>query len=79
MLYCLTRFSLNYLYVNGYSFPFSIKIPVRQSLGIDGGVLEIVFRVIATHLINKAGFTRKTVQTNRAAANRDRWLQASGE
>ena len=28
-----------------------------------GRVLGIVYRVISTHLINKAGFTRKTAQT----------------
>jgi len=29
-----------------------------------GRVLGIVYRVIATHLVNKAGFTRKTARTS---------------
>ena len=32
-----------------------------------GKVLGIVYRAIATHLINKAGFTRKTAQTGAVA------------
>ncbi len=34
-----------------------------EQLAVMGKVLGIVYRVIATHLIRKAGYTRTTAQT----------------
>jgi len=36
---------------------------VRHPPEVMGGVLGIVYRCIATHLIKKAGFSRRTAQT----------------
>ena len=45
------------------SFPHPLRFLFASRPGIMGQVLGIVYRVIATHLINKAGFTRKTART----------------
>jgi hypothetical protein len=45
------------------SFPFPLRFLFASRPAIMGQVLGIVYRVIATHLIKKAGQTRKTAQT----------------
>jgi len=45
------------------SFPFQLRFLFASRPAIMGKVLSIVYRVIATHLIKKAGFTKKTAQT----------------
>jgi hypothetical protein len=48
----------------GVELSVSVAFPVRQPPGDQAGrVLGIVYRTIATHLIKKAGFTKKTAQT----------------
>jgi hypothetical protein len=42
------------------SFPFQLGFLFASRPELMGSVLGIVYRAIATHLINKAGFTRKT-------------------
>ena len=41
------------------SFPYPLRFLFASRPAIMGRVLGIVYRVIATHLIKKAGFTRK--------------------
>ncbi len=43
--------------------PYPLRFLFASRPAIMGGVLGIVYRCIATHLIKKAGFTRKTAQT----------------
>jgi hypothetical protein len=45
------------------SFPYPLRFLFASRPEIMGRVLGIVYRVIATHLVNKAGFTRKTART----------------
>ncbi len=45
------------------SFPFQLRFLFASRPELMGRVLAIVYRAIATHLINKAGFTRKTART----------------
>ena len=45
------------------SFPYLLRYLFASRPEIMGHVLGIVYRVIATHLIKKAGFTKKTAQT----------------
>jgi len=45
------------------SIPFPLRFLFASRPAIMGEVLGIVYRCIATHLIQKAGFTRKTAQT----------------
>jgi ribosomal protein S27E len=45
------------------SFPFQLRFLFASRPELMGWVLRIVYRSIATHLIKKAGFTRKTAQT----------------
>jgi hypothetical protein len=44
------------------SFPYPLRFLFASRPAIMGRVLGIVYRVIATHLIKKAGFSRKTAQ-----------------
>lgn len=45
------------------SVPFSLRFLFASRPEVMGGVLGIVYRCIATHLIKKAGFSRRTAQT----------------
>lgn len=45
------------------SFPFQLCFLFASRPAIMGEVLGIVYRVIATHLIKKAGLTHKTAHT----------------
>ena len=45
------------------SVPFQLRFLFASRPEVMGQVLGIVYRCIATHLIRKAGFTRKTAQT----------------
>ena len=45
------------------SFPYPLRFLFASRPAIMGRVLGIVYRVIATHLVNKAQFTRKTART----------------
>jgi hypothetical protein len=45
------------------SFPYPFRFLFASRPAIMGRVLGIVYRAIATHLIHKAGFTRKTAHT----------------
>jgi ribosomal protein S27E len=45
------------------SVPYPLRFVFASRPEVMGRVLGIVYRCIATHLINKAGFSRKTVQT----------------
>ena len=45
------------------SFPYPLRFLFASRPGIMGQVLGIVYRLIASHLIKKAGFTRKTART----------------
>ena len=45
------------------SFPYPLRFVFASRPAIMGRVLGIVYRVIATHLVNKAQFTRKTART----------------
>jgi hypothetical protein len=45
------------------SFPYPLRLLFASRPAIMGKVLGIVYRVIATHLIKKAGFSRKTART----------------
>jgi len=46
------------------SFPYTLRFLFASRLAGTGQVLGIVYRAIATHLIHKAGYTRKTVHTS---------------
>jgi ribosomal protein S27E len=45
------------------SFPYPLRFLFASRPVIMGRVLGIVYRAIATHLIKKAGFTKKTART----------------
>lgn len=45
------------------SFPFQLRFLFASRPEIKGRVLGIVYRVIATHLVRKAGYTRNTART----------------
>ena len=45
------------------SFPYPLRFLFASQPAIMTGVLGIVYRAIATHLIHKAGYTRKTAHT----------------
>ena len=45
------------------SFPFQLRFLFASRPQIMGKVLGIVYRVLATHLIRKAGYTHKTANT----------------
>ena len=45
------------------SFPYPLRFLFASQPAIMTGVLGIVYRAIATHLVHKAGFTRKTADT----------------
>ncbi len=45
------------------SFPFPLRFLFASRPAIKGRVLGIVYRVIATHLVKKAGLTKTTAQT----------------
>jgi hypothetical protein len=45
------------------SFPFPLRFLFASRPEIMGKVLGIVYRVLATHLIHKAGFTHATAKT----------------
>jgi ribosomal protein S27E len=45
------------------SFPFQLRFLFAHRAELMDRVLGIVYRAISAHLINKAGFTRKTAQT----------------
>jgi len=45
------------------SVPYPLRFLFASRPAIMGGVLRIVYRCIATHLIRKAGFSRRTAQT----------------
>ena len=45
------------------SFPFPLRFLLASYPELMGKVLGIVQRVLSTHLIRKAGFTRATAQT----------------
>jgi hypothetical protein len=45
------------------SFPFQLRFLFASRPELMGRALGIVYRAIATHLINKARFSRKTAQT----------------
>jgi hypothetical protein len=46
-----------------FSVPYPLRLLFASQPDIMGKVLGIVYRTIATHLIKKAGFTKKTVYT----------------
>ena len=45
------------------SFPFQLRFLFASRPELMGSVLGIVYRAIASHLIKKAGLTRKTAKT----------------
>jgi ribosomal protein S27E len=45
------------------SFPFQLRFLLASRPQLMGRVLGIVYRTLSSHLIQKAGFTRKTAQT----------------
>lgn len=45
------------------SFPFQLRFMFASRPEIMGRVLGIVYRVVATHLVKKAGYTKKSAQT----------------
>jgi hypothetical protein len=47
----------------GASFPFQLRFLFASRPQLMGRVLGIVYRAISAHLIQKAGFTRKSAQT----------------
>jgi hypothetical protein len=44
------------------SFPYPLRFLFASQPAIMTGVLGIVYRAIATHLIHKAGYTQKTAR-----------------
>jgi len=44
------------------SVPYPLRFLFASRAEVMGGALGIVYRCIATHLIKKAGFSRKTAQ-----------------
>ena len=45
------------------SVPYPLRFLLASRPDVTGKVLSIVYRCLATHLIKKAGFTRKAAQT----------------
>ena len=45
------------------SFPYPLRFLFARRPNVMGEALGIVYRGIATHLIKKAGFSRKTART----------------
>ena len=45
------------------SFPYPLRFLLASRPAVMGRVLGIVYRAMATHLIKKAGFTRRTAHT----------------
>jgi hypothetical protein len=45
------------------SFPFQLRFLFASRPVITSQVLGIVYRVIATHLVKKAGYSKKTART----------------
>ena len=45
------------------SFPFQLRLLFASRPEITGRVLGMVYRVVATHLVKKAGYTKKSAQT----------------
>jgi len=45
------------------SFPYPLRFLFASRSGVMGQVLGIVYRLIATHLIKKAGFSCKRAHT----------------
>ncbi len=45
------------------SFPFQLRILFASYPSIMGKVLDIVYRTLATHITNKAGYNKQTAQT----------------
>ena len=45
------------------SFPYPLRFLFASQSAIMRGVLGVVYRAIATHLIHKAGYTQKTAHT----------------
>jgi len=45
------------------SFPFQLRFLFAAQPAIMGRVLGIVYRVVASHLVKKAGYTKKSAQT----------------
>jgi|TARA_B110001454_G_scaffold150509_2_gene139844 hypothetical protein len=43
--------------------PIPVAFSVGKSSAITGQVLGIVYRVISTHLVKKAGYSKKTART----------------
>ena len=68
------------------SFPYPLRFLFASRPAIMGQVLGIVYRVIAGHLIKKAGFTRRTARTGAvtlmmcldARMPRGAWMRESG-
>ncbi len=45
------------------SFPYELRFLLAQQPAMMGKVLEIVYRTVATHLVKKAGFNKRTAHT----------------
>jgi hypothetical protein len=45
------------------SLPFQLRFLLASRPAITGQVLGIVYRVISTHLVKKAGYSKKTART----------------
>ena len=45
------------------SFPFQLRFLLASRPAITDQVLGIVYRVISTHLVKKAGYSKKTART----------------
>lgn len=52
------------------SFPYPLRFLFASRPNVMGRVLGIVYRCIATHLIKKAGFSRKTAQAGAVTPTR---------
>jgi len=55
------------------SFPFQLRYLFANRPAVMGQVLGIVYRVIATHLIKKAGFTKQNAPDRRCDADSTVW------
>ena len=49
--------------VLSFPYPYPLRFLFASRPGVMGQVLGIVYRVIATHLTKKAGFTKKIART----------------
>ena len=52
------------------SFPFPLRFLFTTRPEVMTGVLGIVYRCIATHLIKKAGFSRTTAQAGAVSSGK---------